>query len=133
MKKHLRPLLPGRLLAAAVPAALLPVSYTHLDVYKRQHLLGSLLGLRAGVDIKHVPYRGTVPSITDLVGGQIAAAMNPSGDYLQYMKSGKVRVPVSYTHLDVYKRQAMACAPCSRLKWVLPPTRACLLYTSRCV
>ena len=56
------------------------------------HLLGALLNLRAGVDIKHVPYRGTVPSITDLVGGQIAAAVNPSGDYLQYMKSGKVRV-----------------------------------------
>ena len=56
------------------------------------HLLGALLGLRAGVEMKHVPYRGTVPSITDLVGGQIAAAMNPSGDYLQYMKSGKVRV-----------------------------------------
>ncbi|MDA7415447.1 Bug family tripartite tricarboxylate transporter substrate binding protein [Xenophilus arseniciresistens] len=56
------------------------------------HLLGALLGIRSGVDLKHVPYRGTVPSITDLVGGQIAAAMNPSGDYLQYMKSGRVRV-----------------------------------------
>jgi tripartite-type tricarboxylate transporter receptor subunit TctC len=56
------------------------------------HLLGALLGLRSGVEMKHVPYRGTVPSITDLVGGQIAAAMNPSGDYLQYMKTGRVRV-----------------------------------------
>ncbi|MBO9513627.1 MAG: twin-arginine translocation pathway signal protein [Variovorax sp.] len=56
------------------------------------HLLGALLGLRAGVDLKHVPYRGTVPSVTDLVGGQIAAAMNPSGDYLQYIKAGRVRV-----------------------------------------
>lgn len=56
------------------------------------HLLGALLGLRAGVELKHVPYRGTVPSITDLVGGQIGAAVNPSGDYLQYMKSGRLRV-----------------------------------------
>lgn len=56
------------------------------------HLLGALLGLRSGVPLRHVPYRGTVPSITDLVGGQIAAAMNPSGDYLQYMKAGRVRV-----------------------------------------
>ena len=56
------------------------------------HLLGALLNLRTGSDIKHVPYRGTVPSITDLVGGQIAAAMNPSGDYLQYLKAGRVRV-----------------------------------------
>lgn len=56
------------------------------------HLLGALLGLRAGVQLNHVPYRGTVPSITDLVGGQVAAAMNPSGDYLQYLKAGRVRV-----------------------------------------
>jgi tripartite-type tricarboxylate transporter receptor subunit TctC len=56
------------------------------------HLLGALLGLRAGVELKQVPYRGTVPSITDLVGGQIAAAVNPSGDYLQHIKTGKVRV-----------------------------------------
>lgn len=56
------------------------------------HLLGALLSLRAGVELKQVPYRGTVPSITDLVGGQIAAAMNPSGDYLQHIKTGKVRV-----------------------------------------
>lgn len=56
------------------------------------HLLGALLSLRSGVELKHVPYRGTVPSVTDLVGGQIAAAMNPSGDYIQHVKSGRVRV-----------------------------------------
>ena len=56
------------------------------------HFIGVLIGRAGGVDLKHVPYRGTVPSITDLVGGQIAAAMNPSGDYLQYMKTGRVRV-----------------------------------------
>ena len=56
------------------------------------HLLGALLGIRSGVELKQVPYRGTVPSITDLVGGQVASAVNPSGDYLQYMKAGRVRV-----------------------------------------
>lgn len=56
------------------------------------HLLGAVLAMRAGVALNHVPYRGTVPSITDLVGGQVAAAMNPSGDYLQYIRTGRVRV-----------------------------------------
>ncbi|KOC20015.1 twin-arginine translocation pathway signal protein [Comamonas testosteroni] len=56
------------------------------------HLLGALLGMRSGVPLNHVPYRGVVPSITDLVGGQIAATMNPSGDYLQYIKKGHLRV-----------------------------------------
>ena len=56
------------------------------------HLLGALLGIRSGVALRHVPYRGTAPSVTELVGGQIAATMNPSGDYIQYMKNGRVRV-----------------------------------------
>ena len=56
------------------------------------HLLGALLGLRSGVELRHVPYRGTAPSVTELVGGQISATMNPSGDYLQYVKNGRLRV-----------------------------------------
>ena len=56
------------------------------------HLLGALLGLRAEVRLSHIPYRGTMPSVTELLGGQIAAAMNPSGDYLQYVKNGRLRV-----------------------------------------
>jgi len=85
------------------------------------HLLGALLGLRAGVELKHVPYRGTVPSITDLVGGQIAAAMNPSGDYLQYMKAGRVRVLATSGR----KRSPYKLTPEGRLvqrlgRWVTP-------------
>lgn len=56
------------------------------------HLIGALLSIRSGVPLKHVPYRGTAPSIGDLVGGQIAATMNPSGDYLSHAKGGKIRV-----------------------------------------
>lgn len=56
------------------------------------HMLGALLGIRSKVPLHHIAYRGTIPSVTDLVGGQVAAAINPSGDYLQYIKDGKVRV-----------------------------------------
>lgn len=56
------------------------------------HLIGSLLSIQSGVKLNHVPYRGTAPCIADLVGGQIASAMNPSGDYLSYAKAGKLRV-----------------------------------------
>ena len=47
-----------------------------------------LPGPRSGVEPKHVPYRGTVPGITDLVGGQIASTMNPSGDTLSHAMPG---------------------------------------------
>ncbi|MGN1056520.1 MAG: Bug family tripartite tricarboxylate transporter substrate binding protein [Comamonas sp.] len=56
------------------------------------HLIGVLLSMSSGVKLNHVPYRGTAPNIADLVGGQIASCMNPSGDYLSYYKAGKLRV-----------------------------------------
>jgi len=44
------------------------------------HFIGALMGIQAGVDLKHVPYRGSIPGVTDVVGGQIAAMVTPHGD-----------------------------------------------------
>ena len=59
------------------------------------HFLGALLGLRQGVEMRHVPYRGSVPGVTDLVGGQIAAMLTPVGDFLAFHCAGKLRVLAS--------------------------------------
>jgi len=56
------------------------------------HFIGALLGMNNGVDMKHVPYRGSVPGVTDLVGGQIAAMVTPSGDFIPNHKAGKIRL-----------------------------------------
>ncbi len=56
------------------------------------HLLGALLGRTAGVDLRHVPYRGSAPGIQDLLGGQVPAMSSPVGDYLPYLKDGKLRL-----------------------------------------
>jgi len=56
------------------------------------HFLGALLGIETHTELKHVPYRGSIPGVTDAVGGQIAAMMTPSGDYLPHLKGGKLRV-----------------------------------------
>jgi tripartite-type tricarboxylate transporter receptor subunit TctC len=56
------------------------------------HFIGALLGLNHDVDLKHVPYRGSVPGVTDVVGGQIAAMVTPSGDFIANHKAGKLRV-----------------------------------------
>ena len=56
------------------------------------HFIGALLGLNTGVDLKHVPYRGSVPGVTDVVGGQIAAMVTPHGDFLANHKAGKMRI-----------------------------------------
>ena len=56
------------------------------------HFIGALLGLSQQVDMRHVPYRGSVPGVTDVVGGQIAAMLTPCGDFIANHKAGKLRV-----------------------------------------
>lgn len=56
------------------------------------HFLGALLGLTQNVELKHVPYRGSVPGITDVVGGQIASMFTPAGDFLPNHRAGKLRL-----------------------------------------
>jgi tripartite-type tricarboxylate transporter receptor subunit TctC len=56
------------------------------------HLIVALLNKLAGQDLKHIPYRGSAPGIQDLLGGQISAMSSPVGDYLPYLKTGKLRL-----------------------------------------
>lgn len=56
------------------------------------HLTAALLANHAGVELKHIPYRGSAPGIQDLLGGQISSMCSPVGDYLQHVKSGKLRL-----------------------------------------
>jgi len=56
------------------------------------HLIGILLNKFTGMNLRHVPYRGTVPGVQDLLGGQISSFCGPIGDYLPYIKTGKLRV-----------------------------------------
>jgi tripartite-type tricarboxylate transporter receptor subunit TctC len=56
------------------------------------HFLGALIGLSQGVELRHVPYRGSVPGITDVMGGQLAAMLTPAGDFLANHRAGKLRL-----------------------------------------
>lgn len=56
------------------------------------HFVAELFGRAAGVDLKHVPYRGTQPAISDLIGGTVAAVSGPVGEFLQHLAGGKVRL-----------------------------------------
>jgi tripartite-type tricarboxylate transporter receptor subunit TctC len=56
------------------------------------HLLGSLLGKEGGIQLAHVAYRGAVPGVADLVGGQLAAMVAPTGNFLNFQRSGKLRI-----------------------------------------
>jgi tripartite-type tricarboxylate transporter receptor subunit TctC len=55
------------------------------------HLAGELLKLMAGIDMTHVPYRGTGPAITDLLGGQVQVMFGSAPSAVQYIKTGQLR------------------------------------------
>lgn len=56
------------------------------------HFLGALLSHYTGVPLTHVPYRGSVPGVADVIGGQLASMFTPSGDFLANHKAGKIRL-----------------------------------------
>ncbi|MCX7894041.1 MAG: tripartite tricarboxylate transporter substrate-binding protein, partial [Burkholderiales bacterium] len=56
------------------------------------HFFGVMFGRAAGIEMTHVPYKGTAPALADLTGGQIAAFSGVIADVAQLEKAGKVRV-----------------------------------------
>jgi tripartite-type tricarboxylate transporter receptor subunit TctC len=56
------------------------------------HFLAALLGMSSNVELKHVPYRGSLPAVADLIGGQLASTSTPTGDALANHKAGKIRI-----------------------------------------
>jgi tripartite-type tricarboxylate transporter receptor subunit TctC len=56
------------------------------------HFIGVLIGRAGGVDLKHVPYRGTQPAILEMMGGQLPAVSGPIGEFTQHLASGRCRL-----------------------------------------
>jgi tripartite-type tricarboxylate transporter receptor subunit TctC len=55
------------------------------------HLSGELFKLMAGVDMQHVPYRGSGPMLTDLLAGQVQIAFDNLQPSIPHIKAGKLR------------------------------------------
>ena len=60
------------------------------------HLAGELFKMMAGVNMVHVPYRGSTPALTDLLGGQVQVMFDALPASIEYIKSGKLR-PLAVT------------------------------------
>ena len=55
------------------------------------HLAFEYLKAASGIFVLHVPYRGTGPQLTDLLGGRLDAAAVGAPAVLQFIKTGKLR------------------------------------------
>lgn len=56
-----------------------------------QHLSGELFKLKTGIAMQHVPYKGSSPALTDLMGGQIQLMFDSMPSAMPFITSGKLK------------------------------------------
>lgn len=56
-----------------------------------QHVTGAMLEQQAGIELTHVPYKGTGPALQDLLGAQVDMTFGTPPPYMQFIQSGKLR------------------------------------------
>ncbi|MFM1990684.1 MAG: hypothetical protein RJA99_3641 [Pseudomonadota bacterium] len=75
-------------LMKAKPDAL---SYASSGNATTSHVAGAMLLAQAGVRAVHVPYKGSAPAVTDLIGGQVQWMIDPILSSQQHVRTGKLR------------------------------------------
>ena len=55
------------------------------------HLCGEMFKRMAGIELTHIPYRGSAPAFIDLISGRVDVMFSSSGSILPHVKAGKVR------------------------------------------
>jgi tripartite-type tricarboxylate transporter receptor subunit TctC len=75
-------------LAKSKPGAL---NYASAGSGTTPHLAAELFDSMAGVKMTHVPYKGSGPAVTALLGGQVDLMMSPALTVLPFIKAGKLR------------------------------------------
>ena len=76
-------------MARARPGAM---NYASAGVGSAGFLTGELLKQAAGIDMLHVPYKGSAPAITDLIGGQLDGMFESLVTATAYVRGGKLRL-----------------------------------------
>ncbi len=75
-------------LAKAKPGQL---SFASIGQGGSLHLAGELFKSLSGVDMTHVPYKGSAPALADVIGGQVDLIFDPGVSSLPHVRSGKLR------------------------------------------
>jgi tripartite-type tricarboxylate transporter receptor subunit TctC len=67
------------------------INYASAGIGSSQHMSGELFKMMAGVDMTHVPFRGTAPALADLLGGQVQAMFASMPATLEFVRADKLR------------------------------------------
>jgi len=67
------------------------MNYASAGVGGVTHVSGELFKILAGVEMRHVPYRGAGPALTDLLGGQVQMMFDIMPSSIEYIRAGKLR------------------------------------------
>ena len=67
------------------------LSFSSSGIGNPQHLAGELMNSMAGIDVLHVPYRGSAPAVTDVATGAVTMSFSSLAAALPLMQDGKLR------------------------------------------
>ena len=80
-----------RELQAVARAARPPLTYCSSGVGTTSHAGSAMLALAMGVELEHIPYRGTGPALTDLMAGRVQLFTNALAPMQQQVETGRLR------------------------------------------
>ena len=81
-----------------------------------QHLAGEMFQRLAGITLLHVPYKGSGPAMTDLIGGQVQMMIETAPAAQGHVKAGKLRALATATTLPIPSFPGVPTAPEAGLK-----------------
>ena len=67
------------------------VSFSSFGSGTSNHLTGELLNLQTGITMLHIPYRGSAPSLADLMGGQVQVTFDGITAVLPFLEGGQIK------------------------------------------
>lgn len=67
------------------------LNYASISAGSASHLTMELFKTRAGVELKHIPYKGAAPAMTDLLGGTVDAGFFAAANVINYVKAGRMK------------------------------------------
>jgi tripartite-type tricarboxylate transporter receptor subunit TctC len=69
----------------------IPLTYGTPGIGSGPHLAVELLALQTKIKIQHVPFRGSVPAVTELIAGRLDFMMDPPAGMIEFIRDGRLR------------------------------------------